>query len=266
MHTYTIMHYYNDPNPSILKKQPHTYRIMTYNVHGFTDAKHTKRIDDIINIINLINPDILILEEVFVYKRNETISEKRLVQLLKPLKLTHYIFSANGSNAVFSKHQFRAHEIDLGKDTIKRIPRNALLCDFESFIVIGTHLDVFDETGVLRMQQMNLILSAVPQGQKCIVCGDFNSLRKADYLADEWNALIKIDADRGVLTIEDVVPLIEEAGFRDSFDFCGTSLKVSVWSERRVDYIFGHDVFFVQSNVMKVTASDHYPVYADFIV
>lgn len=262
------MHYHHDPNQTITIKSPHAYRIMTYNVHGFMDIKYKNQLKSIIDVIAQIKPDILVLEEVFFRKRNEIITDDKLVDIMRANKLPHYAFSLCGINAVFSKYPFTYHEIDLGKDHIKRVKRNALVCDFSSVIVVGAHFDVFDETGMTRAHQIGLVLRelGICKNKRCIVTGDFNSLRMADYSVDEWANLVKNDLERGVNTVEDIVPILEGVGFRDSFSHCGKSLKVSVWSNRRVDYVYGLNIDFVYCSELRVAFSDHYPVYADFVV
>jgi endonuclease/exonuclease/phosphatase family metal-dependent hydrolase len=259
-----------DPEQKILVKQSGDLRIMTYNVHGFKTKNFKKSFDQIIGIIGQIDPDVLALEEVYIYRPNETCTQQQLRQMLKQHKLHHGIFSRCGINAVFSKFPFDCSEIDLGKDYVKKIPRNALVCTFPNLIVVGTHLDVFDESGSLRKQQIKKILDRlrsddldVLENKQIVITGDFNSLRRSDYTDMEWEELARIDHKRGVTTIVDAVHVLEKSGFKDSFDSCGTSIKVSVWSNRRVDYIFGKNVRFSQTSEHRVTLSDHYPVYAD---
>jgi endonuclease/exonuclease/phosphatase family metal-dependent hydrolase len=265
--------YQDDPASKILPRLTDHHRIMTYNVHGFKDIKNKNKLNQIIGIIASINPDILVLEEVFVFKRNETIHQDDLTKLLKQYDFRHFAFSATGINMVCAKHEMNARELDLGRDRIKGIARNALICTFPKIpdlTVIGTHLDVFDNTGKTRKKQITNIIqylypdNAMNSTMRYIILGDFNSLRKADYSDPEWNHLIKMDALRKVKTVEDAVPMLQDIGFVDSFVACGLNLKVSVWSGRRVDYILGKNITWAQSAVHKITASDHYPVYADF--
>src|SRR5271170_2557024 len=108
----------------VSQKSPTHIRVMTYNVHGFKDKYQRKKITDIVNVITEICPDILVLEEVYIYKRNETISEKSLMDMLEKSGLNYSAFSTSGANAVFSNHPFVYTEIDLGKDSKYKISRN----------------------------------------------------------------------------------------------------------------------------------------------
>lgn len=274
----------DDTQQRILIKNADHLRIMTYNVHGFKTKNFKKTLDLIIKTIGDIDPDILVLEEVYIYKPNEACTEQVLSRLLKPYKLRYGNFSKNGINAIFSKFMFNCSEIDLGRDPVMGIPRNALVCTFpdtvylNDLIVIGTHLDVFDESGVLRRQQIQKILKGLQKtlqnpsldddqklfdGKQIVITGDFNSLKRSDYTDEEWDQIVTIDRKRGVRTVVDAVPVLEEVGFEDSFDHCNEKIKVSVWSNRRVDYIFGKNVKFSQTTEHRTTLSDHYPIYAD---
>ena len=266
------------------KRHQSNVRILTYNLHGFKDQYKRKRLDAIIEVIGTIDPDVVIFQEIYVYRQNEACNQHQLKELLEPFGLIHSSFSLSGINAIFSKYQFESEEINLGRDPKLHLPRNALIATFPTvdvlndLVIVGTHLDPFDETGSLRIKQMELILnylnrlnnlsqkkqSKESKIQRFIVAGDFNSLRRDDYTEAEWNQITQIDSERHVTTTTDCVPLIEKNNFIDASTYCGKSIKVSVWANRRVDYIYGNNVKFVQVSELKTTHSDHYPIYADF--
>jgi endonuclease/exonuclease/phosphatase family metal-dependent hydrolase len=275
-----------------VKKPKKIVRVMTYNVHGFKNMCHKKNIEPIISVIIDIDPDIFVLEEVYVHKKNESITENELIEKLKIHGFVHNTFSSNGINAVFSKHPFEFNEINLGRDKKYKIARNALICKFikcknincnlHDLIFVGTHLDVFDESGELRKKQVSIILDSVKDinknisidndidnadtndNNRIIIAGDFNSLRRDDYSDSDWEDIVKKDKKRGVKTVIDAITIIEGAGFVDSFPQCKKSISVSVWAGRRVDYIYGKNIKFNNSFSYKKTFSDHYPIYADF--
>jgi endonuclease/exonuclease/phosphatase family metal-dependent hydrolase len=255
------------------KTDPNNIRITTYNVHGFKNFKKIKMFDEIIKVISDIDPDIIIIEEVFVFKRNETFSDQKLIGALNDIGLCNYIFSSSGINAVFSKFAIdkeNSVEIDLGKDNIRHIPRNAIVTkfiDLPNFVVIGTHLDVFDETGETRVKQIKKIINTIDKSNFNIICGDFNSLRKKDYTVKQWHHINNTDKERGVKTIEDVIPCLEdENNFIESFNACKLKLNVSVWANRRVDYIYSNLHNFKNSFAYTSSVSDHYPVSADVYI
>lgn len=255
----------------ISNKDQLTIRILSYNVHGFKTKSNIKTLDEILTLVSSSDADIVALQEVFVMKRNETVSEDVLINMMKKMGYAQYAFSKCGINAVFSKDEFSHEELSLGRDPIMHLHRNALKCTFPKYddlLVVNTHLDVFDSSGKTRLVQMRIILDSLAKNNtnKKIVCGDFNSLRKNDYTTDEWNAIVKIDKKRKVDTIEDVIPLIEKSSFVDAFVACKVPLKVTVWSARRIDYIYGNGIDFVQCSVIKNTASDHYPIFTDVLI
>jgi endonuclease/exonuclease/phosphatase family metal-dependent hydrolase len=245
---------------------PNSIRIMSYNVNGFCNRKSVNMMKEIINIIMKINPDILLLVE---------ITNNSFIDLLKisGSGLINIIFDTNGQNAIMSKFEIdydNSETVDLGYDDVRHVSRYAIKCkfvDIDNLLVIGTHLDVFDNSGKSRIGQINKIFNTLDLStQGVILCGDLNSLRKSDYNAEEWDYIVDIDKKRNIDTIEDVVNIIENNNFIDSFDYIGSKLKVSVWSNRRVDYVFGKNIKFLSSAVYKSTVSDHYPIYADFII
>jgi endonuclease/exonuclease/phosphatase family metal-dependent hydrolase len=273
---YKYLNYTHDTNDNIIPKTKNACRIMTYNVHGFRDIQCKNKYTEIVKTILSIDPDILVLEEVKLYNYANICTELQLRNHLDKIGLYFSAFSSCGLNAVFSKTSFSAFEIDLGRDPIRHIARNALICTFDkNLTVIGTHLDVFDETGKLRIKQITSILETLKNMDniyhnrsisKIIVAGDFNSLRKSDYTSKEWHHICELDKKRKITTVQDAIPIIEEKGFIDSFSHLGKSVKISVWSGKRVDYIFGKNIDFVQTASYKVTHSDHYPIYADFFI
>ena len=163
-------------NHEVAKKGENSLRVMTYNVHGFKNQKKRKNYEAIINCIIDIDPDILFLQEVFIYRRNETFTDEKLIDSLKKIGLEHYRFSKTGINAVFSKLKFNEEttiELNLGIDPIYKLPRNSLICQFidvvtlsgvdkninKNLTIIGTHLDAFDESGKTRIKQINKIIN-----------------------------------------------------------------------------------------------------------
>lgn len=260
-----LLCYKDTKNQQIKPKHNGDLRIMSYNIHGFKNKSNKLQIQEIINAATKIDPDILVLQEVYIYKKNETITSDQLIDLFSKIGFKYFAFSKSGVNAICSKIQFECKSIDLIKDPINGLPRNALFCDFpqfNDFTLVGTHLDPFDESGKTRLEQIKHIYS-VNTNKHFVIAGDFNSLRRADYDDDEWNEILLVGKQRKIEPIEDVIPWLESHGFVDSFNQTGKKISVSVWSNRRVDYIVGSNVNFTHSDVLETTASDHYPIFAD---
>jgi len=257
----------------IIEQKPQDHlRIMSYNVHGFKNGKNQDKFQQILDVIKKIDPDILVIQEVYVYKRGESRSQDQIAESLMSLGFPEIKFSKSGINAICSKFPSECEQIDLQVDPVRRLSRNALICKFPQYpdlILAGTHLDPFDESGKTRMRQIEHMYCElrVPENKdkQILIVGDFNSLRRADYESDEWAQTVMTGIKRGIYPIEDVVPWLESEsqGFSDSFSQTNKRISVSVWSGRRVDYIMGSNVRFSDSNVLKTTVSDHYPIFAD---
>ncbi len=267
-----LLCYQNVENQRINPKFQSSLRIMSYNVHGFKNRSFIVKIQGIVSAIAKINPDVLVLQEIYLYKKDDTLTQKNLIDLLTKIGFEYFAFSESGTNSVCSKFPFECKSIDLINDPIHKLPRNAMICNFPHFpdlILVGTHLDPYDESGITRQKQMEQIYHGlnihVNKHKQIVIMGDFNSLRRADYNPDEWNEILLTGQKRNIKPIEDVIPWLESRGFIDSFDQTKKKISVSVWAERRVDYIIGLNIQFVHSDVLKTTASDHYPIFADVI-
>ena len=218
-----------------------------------------------------MNPDVIVLEEVNWPLSKYRSSDKAIRSKLYSMKLFYYVYTEGLENIVASKYPFESININLG--VFNREYRHALLCKFDCDVYqgyfIGTHLDVYDNSGLTREKQINMILSKVDKNEKVIIAGDFNSLRSQDYSVIQLNRIVDEDTERGVETVEEVIPILEGCGYIDSF--ISAYLKpptVTVWSNRRVDYIYGKNISFKYSKVVdaldfKKSASDHYLVWAD---
>jgi len=256
------MDYLDFPTEQIFPKKEGTLRVMTYNVHSFTNRQHQHKIEQIISLIKKINPDILGLQEVNdiipPYSSHSYFSEKMIDFGYQ----VHY--SKNRTNMVLSKYPFTCVEINLSPDKFIRERRNGLICNFPNFPDFQfalTHFDVFDNTGITRKNQAKLLIQNITT-KRSIIAGDLNSLRRNDYTDEEFDQIVKADHNRNVVTVFDAIPIIESNGWVDSFHNQSPP-NISVWSKRRVDYVFCKNVPSIYSDVVHRTFSDHYPVYAD---
>lgn len=275
-----------DKHQQIIEKtnDNNNIRLMTYNVHGFRDAANKPKYEKILETISKINPDIFVLEEVKLYGYRDVCTMQQLRADLFRLGYRYQMFSKNNTNAILSKYQFVGRELELQRDPVHGAPRNALICNFDftindetkHLLFVGCHLDVYDETGATRVKQIEKIIDNIKSYAKqnqidyedmnIIISGDFNSLRRSDYNEAEWNYYIKKDAQRNVVTVQDVVPILKANKYIDSFESCNKAIKTSVWSGRRVDYIYGKNIHFVNTSEYKTIISDHYPIYADIVL
>jgi endonuclease/exonuclease/phosphatase family metal-dependent hydrolase len=256
---------YVDKDINIKNKEKCLIRVATYNVHGFYDRGMKERLDNVMENIKKVNPDIIIIQEVF-YGLKNLVTKQILKNKLNSFGLHNIIFSECGLNCIASSLSFDHKLIKFKPDPCHKEQRNAIIANFYQLDLtfVGTHLDVYDESGQTREDQIIDILKNVQQCSKIIVAGDLNTLRRTDYSNNEWLDIVQEAKIRNVKAKEDVVTVLEKNNFIDSF--IGSKQKppiLSVWSGRRVDFIFGKNIKFKYSDVVQNTASDHFMIYSD---
>lgn len=273
-------------------------RILTYNVHGFTDRKQKPTFNEIMDVIKRINPDIIVIEEFVLYGVKKQITYSQFKKILSDLGFVAITTDRLQNNVTASKFPATINPtIELGRDPTHNIWRFANLMivdlsgiDSSPLILVGTHLDVYDETGKTRIKQANMIcetiddevenmrVQALISNKKfsepiIIVTGDFNCLRPDDYDDYEWNHMCRVDRMRGVDTHRmkskvnqkiDAITVFESVNLIDASVQLQNPINLSVWANRRVDYICGRNIDFKQATAVRIASSDHYPVYADF--
>jgi len=253
-------------------KQKAGRRILTYNVHGFRDVKLRDSLEEIKSIIKKINADIIIIEEFMLYGSKQLIGFDDFLLFLKSIGFVVFWADDKHYNVMGTKLPWQNSNVwYLGTDPGHNCPRYAMFADIDighgfsrPLRVVGTHLDVYDETGSIRVNQIKRILHHVGTHEYVIIAGDLNCLRPADYDDIELQHIKKADQKRNVQTIKtDAVQILEEAGYTDASAQLGIPIKTSVWANRRCDYIYGLGVEFVQSGVVRNASSDHYAYYAD---
>lgn len=265
-----------DLNQSIPKKDPSHIRVATYNVHYWKNANEGLKLDEIFEVIKNIDPDIIGLQEVSQtpksqQKMREFVDKKYQEPLFcKSANLFGYEFG----NSLLSKYTIASSKIvDLKKNSEGRCAIIAIIDTPLGKITMSTvHLDVFDESGKIREEQIDQLTSALKEAwanqETQILVGDLNAIKK-DEIEPFWFERIKrADNARNITTPSSEIPKLEKAGFVDSFKKLKVTPPVSTtWSGRRVDYIFLrepselslHGCYIYLSN-----ASDHSVVFCDF--
>lgn len=245
-------------------------RMMTFNVHLWQDYLEIDAVDNIFKIISDSNADIIGLNEGLFFSKGLI---KKVKNYISSLGYTYYVDcnSKYGINLLISKFPIKSHKIiNLGKDPIKNLSRYAIKATISiesiEINILVTHLDVFDETEETRLKQMQIIFNEIDETY--ILLGDLNSLRKKDYDKTEWKDL-KIESENRKIKIQHkVTTFIENNKFTDCFVKMNQSCpKVSVWSMRRVDYIYIGDLCPItvkQCGIYPTISSDHYPIFIDF--
>ena len=276
----------SDWKKDIVQKNELDIRIMTYNVHGFTDRKMRPTFDEILDIIQRVNPDILVIEEFVLYGVKRQITYPNFKKWLQKLGFITITTDRLCNNVLASKFQGDlSPTLELGRDPTHRIYRFASTIKIagktikrdSDLVVVGTHLDVYDELGKTRINQANLIVDCLEDMRVnqeltndsnslvAIVTGDFNCLRRADYDQEQWAHIATVDAERGVDSMKtDAVDIFERADLVDASVCLDNPITLSVWANRRVDYICGRGINFKKAHTVQNACSDHYAMYADF--
>jgi endonuclease/exonuclease/phosphatase family metal-dependent hydrolase len=256
----------------VSSKKENTVRVMTYNVHGFNSRDWMSTYDKIFEQIRIIDPDVFGIQEIHLgYPDRIQIEhiETKFNEIGYKVK-----FSKCYINMIGSKDEFDLNEIELDESQMG-LHRCALIAKIKSrlsnFLFCTTHLEVSDTYAHKRIQLMEkiikkLISSNADESRIIIIGGDFNSLRRNDYTDEEWKRIVDTDKKRNVITQEDMIPFIEKYGLVDSFVSSDSPIPtITVWSNRRVDYLYSN-IQSEWSEVVKTGLSDHYPVFADYIL
>jgi endonuclease/exonuclease/phosphatase family metal-dependent hydrolase len=140
----------------------------------------------------------------------------------------------------------------------------AYLSDYD-LVVCNLHLDVFDKTGKTRIREIDQIIRYLNQryaNTPTIVMGDLNALKRSDYTDLEVRWLAK--NNQGFPLDFQTIDTLGSAGFTDVFN--EGSFKYSVWSARRIDFIFVRNITIekiISTGVMYTPVSDHLPIFVD---
>ena len=259
-------------------------RIATYNVHYWSRPESHNPMPagedtaKILLTIKNIEADIIVLQEVsFVYPEVKKMFESYISDI--GFKYTtfckaHDVFGAFFGNYIISKFPIiNTKIIKLEKNTEGRcaIQANIKLANNKELTIVGTHLDVYDETEQVRVRQIKDILKHIEINNKnVILTGDFNSMRRKDYSDVEWNTIVQQEKVRGFNAVSLVTDLLETQGWQTSFTkINATPPKSTVWPSRTVDHIYVNSDFsfpILGSYVYHNSSSDHIPVIIDILI
>lgn len=258
-------------------------RIVTFNVHYWTNIHEDHDFFDQLKVISKIDADIVCLQEAlfprhgntvkgFAYNKPEFTIEKFWSYFDEYLGLKYHNYCI--ASFVHSEQNTAFGNIILSKikpknnvyqtNTINNLGdidqgRCFSYVQYKAYDVYNTHLDIFDRTGNTRLEQIESILKFIQENSKnksVVLLGDLNSLYYNDYLPEEQEWLAKNKGRQD----DRVINAILEAGFVDVFP----RNKYSVWSGRRVDYIWVRgDLVTKNSYAYYTNVSDHFPLIAD---
>ena len=295
---YYDMNQYQDLNYSIPKKpRGNNIRLMTFNIHFWTKPDSCEsNYENILDVVGELNPDIIGMQEVLIPSPSSPnpgdISDRRgniikgafnkFINLRKN-GYTNYLVGASKAqcgehtdfgNAILVKKTINKNVGDVSALKLKspEEDRCAIFMEYvldkTKIIIVVLHLDVYDTTGKLRKHQVQRILNLLPSDDTpVIIMGDFNCLREQDYDDEKGQIEWLEDNSQGFPDFE-TIKIIEDAGFNDAFVQNKTPINYTVWTGRRVDYVFTRNTSTILSIentfVYYSSVSDHLPLIVDF--
>jgi endonuclease/exonuclease/phosphatase family metal-dependent hydrolase len=251
------------------EKPEKALRIMSFNVQLWSDCDKNNNINKVFDTIEIVNPDIICFQEALL---GRCVTLNILQRNLKKAGYLYFELCNNyGINIIASKYEIASSSILRLNSTVK-INRYAMCCSFiinnKKIKIVTTHLDLYDETEEVRLKQIKQIIEEY--GTDVILVGDFNSLQRSDYSNEYWNDIVNDDKKRDVTSQTKVTDYLDSVGMVDSYTKLNKNLPViSVWSMRRVDYIFmdkNTKYNVINCFIFPSLASDHMPIVADIVI
>jgi len=238
-------------------------RVMSYNVHRFSNAQRISTEDQIVKLLQKTNPDILILQEA---ENNHPI--------LQRLKKIGFIFNSfagidskiNFGNMVLSKLPFKhvsSHEFSSNNRIKMGRTRSFIKAEFDlspfkknNLVIYATHLAIYtqvsgynpkniqpdQEIRLLQVQELMHMIKQKDAQKNVIIAGDFNDTNKST-------------ASQFLLN----------NGFNDCFSrFSQDHLFTSLYGQR-IDFIKTRlkDISLAGCYFYFSAASDHLPIIVD---
>jgi len=242
------------------------FRVVTYNIHGCVDANREVNPWKIVKIIRELDADIIALQEVDAEKPVSK-NQNQARSISEALKMDYIFFPLEEKEwhhfglVVLSRFSFSESYCDRLPNLYPKLnprKRGAIRVCLDTpagkLHIINTHLSLFK---LERRKQLNALfkknwLSAVPEGEPVILCGDFN----AGPSSETYKELSK--------HLMDVQNILN----RNSLSKATFHTKSPVF---QIDHIFVSSHFTILNAEVKKTtdtdtASDHLPLIAELAV
>ncbi|MGE0206273.1 MAG: endonuclease/exonuclease/phosphatase family protein [Candidatus Babeliales bacterium] len=280
-------------NNKIPKKKNDIFRILSYNVHFLKDSNNKPSEHTILHSIEKINPDVAVLQELYVedsnaFEHNTTALQKKLKKLgyqtiLGCKTYKNQAFKAGDwfGNVIISKIKpqksksvsFESQLKERGEERCY-IYTQLMIPQLEQPLeIIGTHLEVSDPTEEYRLAQIKEILAFPFCTKNVLIAADFNAVRKQDYdytinKQSGWDLVIqenKAALNRTTPTL--VLDELHNKKYTDSFSQLGWhGPHFTTWSGTSIDFIMLAPTWHLPlagSYVYYSNASDHLPIIMD---
>ncbi len=270
------------------------------------DRSQTK-VTPIFDVIADLQADILCLQEVRFRSKQEWEDYKKILRTMgykygldNFADMRHHVQDDKSffGNWIISKHpltenphvQHFQHQYDAAK--LKNAERDHAYRCFEqttisaasgeTYSIYTLHLDVFDESEKVRLEQIKELVDTVKNDHSdhVIITGDFNSVRPEDYKDGQWELIQKDNATRqsfwadstlgSATTPTMVLDYLREHGFVDCFAKNNMEgPQFTTWAGTTIDFIMIKDkdaenpLQINDCNVYYNADSDHIPVLMD---
>jgi len=246
---------------------------MTYNL--LNGAPET--LDDVISVVNSVNPDFLTINEANTFVEN---GEKILKDFAQKIGFKNYKLALSGEYdyhvAAFSKPPFKTVE------EIKPLMRAGILSVVDTVLgemsVVSTHLTPYTED--LRLPEIELITKTQSKYKNKVLMGDMNSLSEYDnYNPEMIKSFNEIQTRKfttsGKLRFDAIKKILSRDYLDSGFELKQNSVftaptdvnEFNAHSNMRLDYIFISKPlrrylksYEVIKNEQTKKASDHFPV------
>lgn len=273
-------------NDTMVNKNEDDFRIMTYNIHYWA-KKNAEYKDEpnhigIINNIRAINPDICCLQEVNFAKTKYITTDFREAineigyELLTYCTTTPSWFKVPYGNAIlikksllenleFSQKNHIYQNNSKGKSTKCFVEIN-----LSKIRIICTHLDVHDNSGIVRIKQISELDDYTSDNKPTIFLGDFNLINEND--ANNKSSIEYIEKLKRNRNINGMAyDYMKKLGWIDTFDIKPRyKPQFTTWNLTRIDYIMFKNIesATLTSDIKKAgvyysNESDHIPVFID---
>lgn len=261
-------------------------KILSWNIlsGGFKDygspEKRPERIDDLVDVIKELNPDIVSLVD--THRWTEVFTPDELKQIfgyphVQTVKLEDQRLMTKGHDngiAVLSK------SLNTKTTTVWLSTRNAIQTHVEGIDIFSVYLDDVSED--TRIKQIQAVLELVDPNIPTIITGDLNTFDKRDLneTNSSLNELVQkypepmksMEAALNEMKRGEVTQLLKDNGFIDLGKDSGPTVPAKLFPlplEKpliRLDYAFGNgrislEDFKVLTDEKFGNLSDHYPVW-----
>lgn len=231
------------------KTQEDQFKLLSYNVQHCMGQDGLINYDRIASIITQVNPDVVCLQEIdSVNGRCEDIDQ---MKVLGEKTKMHHFFSASipfmggkyGIGILSKKEPISVKRINLPGEE----PRSALAVEFDSYVVIGTHLDLEEANRASSVQLLTDL--ALSYNKKVFLAGDFNETDlKGGFFSEMLKNWKLASTQQKTYPTGNPVELLDLI-----FTLNGYSYQ-----------LIQSEAIYTLPNVDVSNASDHYPIYSLF--